>query len=533
MGAVGAWVALAATAGATAGAAAAADGPLWAEIARYDDGWARQEEGRRAVQRQEAVQRLNGALEPGRLDALELRQGFAATAPELSQLGAWAGRLNAALAGLEATRFAPTTKLVVSTYFTPGAIHFGGSQGGPYPAGADATGIPARSRNADPAANNAQWGAAAFSYEIHLNLLTSFSGKDLLYTRLNSGNANRSPFAGNPYNLLALDKSTAPRLGANAVEVTRLFYRFPIGRQITALVGPLARPTHEITALRPWFYGADPGPPILDFFALNGAPATYNKAAGAAVGAQWKQLVPEGRAYLAASASYVGPSADNANTADALQGAGIGGRLSRASLFAQVGVGGPGYVVAAAWRRGQCDLNIRRGTQFANQRQPCAPRQWRNGPLQQPGPHRRLATGPRRLAALDQPWLGGQRAAAVHGDSGCLQQRLQHRRHPVLVSGAAVEQPPGRRPCRRLRRGPAHLRDASARWPHAPGWKRCLGSLGGAAGERPHHPHPLPLLPESPQRPIHGPRQDQQCLGHGAGGPLPLLRALLPFPPQG
>ena len=371
MGAGGAWLALAATAGATP--AAAADGPLWTEIARYDDGWARQEEGRRAVERQEAVQRLNGALEPGRQDALELRQGFAATAPELSQLGARAGRLDAALAGLEATRFAPTTRLVVSTYFTPGAIHFGGSQGEPYPAGADAIGIPARSRNAYPAANNAQWGAAAFNYEIHLNLLTSFSGKDLLYTRLNSGNANRSPFAGNPYNLLALDKSTAPRLGANAVEVTRLFYRFPIGRQITALVGPLARPTHEITALRPWFYGADPGPPILDFFALNGAPATYNKAAGAAVGAQWKQQVPEGRPYLAASASYVAPSADNANTADALQGAGIGGRLSRASLFAQVGVGGPGYVVAAAWRRGQCDLNIRRGTQFANQRQPCAP----------------------------------------------------------------------------------------------------------------------------------------------------------------
>lgn len=348
--------------------------PDWANLARYDDGWLRREAADRAgIARQEAAARLDGALAPGRQATAERRQELEATQAGLQEFGIRADRLNAALGALESTRFAPTTRLAVSTYFTGGAPYFGGSQEGPYPAGPEAAAIPARSRNAYPAANNANWGAAVVNYEVHLNLLTSFTGKDLLYARLNSGDANRSIFSGNPYNLLTLDKSTAPRAGANLLDLTRLYYLFPVGREFTALVGAVARPTLEITALRPWFYGAEPGPAILDFFSLNGAPGTYNKATGAAVGAQWKQAVPEGRPYLAASASYVAPSADAANTTDGDLGAGIAGRYSRGSLFGQVGIGGPGYVVAAAWRYGQCDLTFRRGTQFANQRQPCAP----------------------------------------------------------------------------------------------------------------------------------------------------------------
>ena len=360
------------------GAAAAASRPAvgdpdWATLARYDDGWARREAGRSGIGRREAAERLDAALEPGHQATAQLRRELEASQTGLQGFGIRADRLDAALTALEATRFAPTTRLMVSTYFTPGATRFGGTQDAPYPAGPDAAAIPANSRNAYPAANNSNWGATVVNYEVHLNLLTSFTGKDLLYTRLNTGNANRSAFSGNPYNLLTLDKSTAPRAGANVLDVTRLFYRFPIGREVTALVGPVARPTHEITALRPWFYGAEPGPPILDFFTLNGAPGTYNKATGAAVGAQWKQAVAEGRPYLAASASYVAPSSAAANTTDGDLGAGIAGRFSRGSLFGQVGIGGPGYVVAAAWRYGQCGLTFRRGTQFANQRQPCAP----------------------------------------------------------------------------------------------------------------------------------------------------------------
>ncbi len=332
-----------------------------------------QDDGEGVIERRRAAQQLDEALRRLSLESGAFERERLEAAAERERLWSRGGGLESALAALAGRRFSPTSRLLVSTYFTPGAVRFGGDQAGPYPAGPLAAPIPLRSRTAFPAANNAAWGAAAFNYETHINLLTSFTGSDLLYLRLNSGNANRSAFGGNPYNLLLLDKATAPRNGPDTLELTRLYYRFPVNRRITALFGPLARPTQEITALRPWFYGAEPGPPILDFFSLNGAPGTYNKATGATIGAQWKQSVPEGRPYLAVSGSYVAPSADNANLDNAASGAGIGGRLSRASLFGQVGVGGPGYVVALAWRQGQCDLNVRRGTQFANQRQPCAP----------------------------------------------------------------------------------------------------------------------------------------------------------------
>ena len=39
-------------------------------------------------------------------------------------------------------------------------------------------------------------GATVFNYDVRLNLETSFTGKDLLYTRLRSGNFSDSPFGG-------------------------------------------------------------------------------------------------------------------------------------------------------------------------------------------------------------------------------------------------------------------------------------------------------------------------------------------------
>ncbi|MFO0004251.1 MAG: porin, partial [bacterium] len=64
---------------------------------------------------------------------------------------------------------------------------------------------------------------------MHQNLLTSFTGKDLLYTRLNSGNAKSSSLGGNPFNLLILDKITTPRASPNILEIMRPYYRFPMG----------------------------------------------------------------------------------------------------------------------------------------------------------------------------------------------------------------------------------------------------------------------------------------------------------------
>ena len=153
------------------------------------------------------------------------------------------------------------------------------------------------------------------NYEMHQNLLTSFTGKDLLYTRLNSGNAKSSSLGGNPFNLLILDKITTPRASPNILEITRPYYRFPMGGDLSVLLGPRARASQELSAIRPWFYSAETGPPILDFFSLHGAPATYNKATG-------------GRQQLAMAVSYAAPNADNAEGGDALNAGGVMGEYT-------------------------------------------------------------------------------------------------------------------------------------------------------------------------------------------------------------
>ncbi len=44
---------------------------------------------------------------------------------------------------------------------------------------------------------NAEYGAFSFSYDLRLGLKTSFTGKDLLFTRLRAGNMGNSVWDGN------------------------------------------------------------------------------------------------------------------------------------------------------------------------------------------------------------------------------------------------------------------------------------------------------------------------------------------------
>jgi hypothetical protein len=130
------------------------------------------------------------------------------------------------------------------------------------------------------------------------------------------------------------------------------------------VIGPRARNT-EALAITPTFYRAD----LLDVFTLNGAPATYNKATGAAFALIWKQQVKKGQPFLAASTSYVAPNGDNSNPA----AGGIATSGSGGSFLTQIGWAGPQFALTAAWRYGQCNQGLtRRGTQFANQNLPCS-----------------------------------------------------------------------------------------------------------------------------------------------------------------
>jgi hypothetical protein len=326
-------------------------------VAGYPDGTYR---GGKAMTRFEAAALLNACLDRISEVTDELKRLMKEFENELAVLRGRVDGLEAKVGELEATQFSTTTKLQGDTVFVLGAPAFGGSQDAP----STAQGAGASNSNRYAATNRERWGATTFNYDVRLNLNTSFTGKDLLYTRLRAGNFANSAFNGNPYNLMALDRAYSTNGENDVFGIDRLYYRFPIGSSFTALIGAKARNT-EFLAIRPSFYDAG----LLDVFTLHGAPATYNKATGAAAGLMWKQNVKKGNPFFAASTSYVAPRADNGNPNEG----GIFNDASRGSFTTQIGVAAPQWSLAAAWRYGQCgDTMTRRGTQFARQPLNCA-----------------------------------------------------------------------------------------------------------------------------------------------------------------
>ncbi len=334
--------------------------------------------GGQAMTRYEAAALLNACLDRITEVTDELKRLMAEFEKELAILRGRVDGLEAKVGELEATQFSTTTKLQGDAVFVIGANSFGGNQGNPNTAAFLPFGVPASKAlapsanqsapvNAFPSNNRRNWGGTVFNYDLRLNLLTSFTGKDLLYTRLRAGNFQNSPFGGNPYNLMALDRAFTANVGSAAgisgndiVAIDRLYYRFPIGRDFTALLGAKARNT-EFLAVTPWFYRSE----ILDVFTLHGAPGAYNKATGATFGLMWKQDVKKGKPFFAVSTAYVAPRGDNGNPTSFADGGGLLNENSRGTWTTQAGISAKQWRFAFAWSYVQCGQNFRRGTSFA------------------------------------------------------------------------------------------------------------------------------------------------------------------------
>ena len=334
-------------------------------VAGYPDGTFK---GGQAMTRYEAAALLNACLDRVTEVTDELKRLMDEFQKELAVLKGRVDGLEARVGELEANQFSTTTKLQGDAVFVIGANAFGGnakSSSKPYVRDANGVGTYTKS----PTRNRTAAGATVFNYDVRLNLSTSFTSKDLLYTRLRAGNFVGSPFNGTPFNLMTLDRAFpgGSQLN-NVVYIDRLYYQFPISNGFSSLVGPRARNT-EFLAIKPSFYSAG----ILDVFTLNGAPGTYNKATGATFGLQWKQKVKKGSPGFGISTSYVAPRGELGDPAsDPSTGGGLFNDNSSASWLTQIGYGGPQWSLAAAYRYGQCGQNFRRGTQFANATQPCS-----------------------------------------------------------------------------------------------------------------------------------------------------------------
>ena len=270
----------------------------------------------------EAAALLNACLDRVTEVTDELRRLMAEFETELVILKGRVDGLEAKVGELEATQFSTTTKLKGKTTFILGAV----------------------SSEATPATGGE---ALAFQYDTRLGLKTSFTGKDLLFARIRVGNNDGDVFA---EGLSKLD--TAGKDG-NTLEIDRIYYKFPVNDEITAVVGPMARNT-EILGMKPTAYTVK----TLNMFGGQfGAGNVYNKSTGSLLGAAWKQSVEKGEPGLTASLSYVAEEGDESAK-------GILTGESEGSILTQIGYGNKKWGAAFGYRYGQCGSSM--GTSLAS-----------------------------------------------------------------------------------------------------------------------------------------------------------------------
>jgi hypothetical protein len=267
--------------------------------------------GGQAMTRFEAAALLNACLDRVTETTDELRRLLDEFKSELAVLKGRVDGLENRVGNLEATQFSTTTKLKGEVNFVLG-------------------GVPSLETN-----KGADVGNTAFNYDVRLNFDTSFTGKDLLRTRLRSGNFGSDPF-GSSSSLFKLDKAEST---ADQVIIDRLYYQFPVTKSVTLTAGPLVRNTEM--AWVPSVYKSE----ILDFFAVSGAPGVYNKATGAGFGAQWKQPTKKGQGGFVAGLNYVAQDGDNSET-------GVFNSDGALNFLAQVGYRAPQWGIAAGYRYG-------------------------------------------------------------------------------------------------------------------------------------------------------------------------------------
>jgi hypothetical protein len=289
-------------------------------VAGYPDGTFK---GQRAMTRFEAAALLNACLDRVTEVTDELRRLMAEFERELAVIKGRVDGLEAKVGELEASQFSTTTRLRgEASFILAGSPDFDTPLGG----------------GPDP-------NETTFNYDLRLSFDTSFTGKDLLRTRLRSGNFSSLPFGSSSQNILKLDKAEGTD---DSVEIDRLFYRFPVGESVNLTVGALVRNTEMISFI-PSAYKSS----ILDFFQLAGTSGTYNKATGAGFGFSWKQQVEKGNPAITFDTNYVAVNDYDDSS--------VGAFTSESGInwLSQLGVKGRNWGMAVAYRYGTENSTIR------------------------------------------------------------------------------------------------------------------------------------------------------------------------------
>ncbi len=172
-----------------------------------------------------------------------------------------------------------------------------------------------------------------FEYMYQLNLNTSFTGEDNLYTRIKTGNVS-DHFA---------DKGQGTYLSAangngDVLEVDKLWYQFPVGDSLQVWVGPRIE-NYYMLASAPSIYR-----PITKQFALGPNGSAYGSSTSPGFGVAWTQGVEDpSSARWALSANYT--SKDGASSS---KDKGIFGEDSRKFFLTKLEYGSPRWQVSGS-----------------------------------------------------------------------------------------------------------------------------------------------------------------------------------------
>ncbi|WP_413683992.1 iron uptake porin [Prochlorococcus sp. MIT 1011] len=174
-----------------------------------------------------------------------------------------------------------------------------------------------------------------FNYMYQLNMNSSFTGEDLLYTRIKTGNFDKGGrFAdkGNGTYLSATKDGSA-----DALKVDKIWYQFPVGDSLQVWVGPKIE-NYYMLASAPSIYK-----PITKQFALGGNASTYGSSTSPGFGAAYTQQVDDPSAgRFAVSVNYTGKGADDAKS-------GILDDDAKEMFLTKVEYGTPQWQVSAAF----------------------------------------------------------------------------------------------------------------------------------------------------------------------------------------
>ena len=280
-------------------------------VAGYPSGTFR---GNRAMTRYEAAALLNACLDSVTGMTDELKRLIREFETELAIIKGRVDGLEARVGELEATQFSTTTKLKGQADFFMGAVSYD-DRGDCVSEGGDC--------------EDDQF---SFSYRYTLNLNTSFTGKDLLYTRIRTGNMSNTWTNSNHY--LGDAKS-----GDGTLRVDKLWYTFPVGDTVKVTVGAVVENYYMVET--PTRYK-----PILKAFKLGGYGAVMGASSGQGFGVQYRQNVEPGEAAFNIAANYVADGNEGSKTENGL---GMFGDDTDGLFLSQVGYGNRKWFLSALY----------------------------------------------------------------------------------------------------------------------------------------------------------------------------------------